>query len=59
MFIKELKLIVAKLIVKIYNNELTVDEVLSCIQDNKDIIKHGEFCINYYKLYSIIKTKIC
>lgn len=56
--IKDLKYIVAKMIAEqIYHNELTVDEVLSCIQDNKDIIKQGDFCVNYYKLFALIKNK--
>lgn len=56
--IKDLKYIVAKMIAEqIYRNELTVDEVFSCIQDNKDIIKQGDFCVNCYKLHALIKNK--
>lgn len=56
---KELKLKVAKIIAEEFcENLLTIEEVLDCIKDNKDIIKQGNFSINFNRLIAKLKTRV-
>lgn len=54
----KLKYIIAELVYNQLNKVLTINEILSCIRENDDIVKYGNYSINCYRLKALFNSKM-